>query len=97
MEKIYHDEDVSMEVLKNKVVAVIGYGSQGKGQSNCLRDSGVNVIIGAGDKNRYPDWKNAENDGFQVFPFEEAVKKADVVMILLQDRSVWNRSSKDSL
>lgn len=85
MEKIYHDEDVSMDVLKNKLVAVIGYGSQGKGQSNCLRDSGVNVIIGAGDKNRYPDWRNAENDGFQVFTFEEAVKKADVVMILLQD------------
>ncbi|ADK14595.1 MULTISPECIES: ketol-acid reductoisomerase [Clostridium] len=85
IEKVYHDEDVNMDALKGKVVAIMGYGSQGRGQSNCLRDNGVNVIIGAGNKDRYPDWENAEKDGFTVYPFDEAVKKADVVMILLQD------------
>ncbi len=84
-EKIYRDDDVSMDILKDQTVAIIGYGSQGTAQSNNLRDSGVNVIIGAGPKWRYPDWEKAENDGFEVYSVADAVKKADIVHVLLQD------------
>jgi ketol-acid reductoisomerase len=47
MPQIYYDADADLKVLEGKTVSVIGYGSQGRGQSLCLRDSGVNVIIGA--------------------------------------------------
>ncbi|WP_263081524.1 ketol-acid reductoisomerase [Endozoicomonas sp. Mp262] len=83
--KVYRDEDVSLAVLKNKTVAVIGYGSQGRAQSLNLRDSGINVIVGAGDPERYPDKAKALDDGFTVYAIEEAVEKADIVHILLQD------------
>lgn len=84
-EKIYRDEDVSMDILNGQTIAIIGYGSQGKAQANNLRDSNVKVIIGAGPKWRYPDWENAEKDGFEVMSIADAVKQADIVHILLQD------------
>jgi len=84
-EKIYRDEDVDLGVLKGKTVAIIGYGSQGYAQANNLRDSGVDVIVGAGDRRFHSGWDRAEKDGFTVMSVEDAVKKADVVHILLQD------------
>lgn len=84
-EKIYRDEDVRMDVLKDKVIAIIGYGSQGVAQANNLRDSGVKVIIGSGDKKRHNSWQRAKEDGFEVYSVEEAVAKADIVHLLLQD------------
>ena len=83
--KVYRDNDVSMDVLEGKTIAIIGYGSQGNAQGKCLRDSGVKVIIGAGPKEFFPSWTRAENDGFDVMPIADAVKKADIVHILLQD------------
>lgn len=84
-EKIYRDEDVDMHVLEGKTVAVIGYGSQGRAQSMNMRESGVNIIVGAGDRTRHSSWDKAEADGFDVYSIEEAVQKADIVHILLQD------------
>lgn len=84
-EKIYRDEDVDLGVLKGRTIAVIGYGSQGRAQSMNMRESGMNIIVGAGDRTRHSSWDKAEADGFEVCSIEEAVDKADIVHILLQD------------
>ncbi|MFQ5710938.1 MAG: ketol-acid reductoisomerase [Candidatus Geothermarchaeales archaeon] len=100
MAKIYKDADVSLDALRDKVVAVIGYGSQGKPQSQNMRDSGLNVIIGAGPRERFPDWDEAERDGFEVYTIEEAAKRGDVVHILLPDMvqlKVYERSIHPNL
>ena len=86
--KILHDEDVDDSILKDKAIAVIGYGAQGTAQANCLRDSGVDVIIGeteilGGSKN--PSWEKAKEDGFEVMPIDKAAEKGDIVHILLPD------------
>lgn len=83
--KVYRDEDVSLDILKDKVVAVLGYGIQGGPQAQCFRDSGLNVIVGAGPRDRFPDWDQAEADGFEVMSIAEATKRADVVHVLLAD------------
>ena len=71
---ILHDKDADASVLNGKTVAVIGYGSQGTAQALCMRDSGVNVIIGS---RKGPSFDRAVNDGFQVMSAAEAAKKAD--------------------
>lgn len=83
MAKIYYDEDASLEVLKDKTVAIIGYGSQGHAHALNLKDSGINVVIGlyAGSRS----WDKAKNDGFEVLTPDKATKKADVVMMLIPD------------
>ncbi|MFC1961368.1 ketol-acid reductoisomerase [Chloroflexota bacterium] len=83
--KVYRDEDVSLDVLKDKVIAVLGYGIQGGPQALCLRDSGLNVIVGAGPRDRFQDWDKAEADGFAVMSIGEATRQADVVHVLLAD------------
>lgn len=82
MVKILHDNDADMKFLAGKTVAVIGYGSQGRNQALCLRDSGVKVVIGtAREQNNH----RAAQEGFQILPVDEATRKADVVHILLPD------------
>ena len=83
MAKTYYDQDVNWSVLEGKTVAVIGYGSQGHAHALNLKDSGINVVIGlyAGSKSA----KLAEEDGLKVLPVAEAVKQADVTMILIPD------------
>ncbi len=83
--QVYRDQDVSLDVLKDKIVAIIGYGIQGEPQALCMRDSGVNVIVGAGPKDQFSDWDKAERDGFQVMSIAEAARAADVVHVLLAD------------
>jgi len=83
--RVYRDNDVDLSVIKDKVIAILGYGIQGQPQALCLRDSGINVIVGAGDRELFPDWDKAEADGFEVMTFEEATKRADIVHILLAD------------
>lgn len=78
----YFEEDANLSIFKGKTVAVIGYGNQGRGQSLNLRDSGVTVIIGLRPGK---SWQKASEDGFQVFSISEAVKRADLVQILLPD------------
>ncbi len=80
---IYYDNDADLSHLKDKTIAILGYGSQGHAQAQNLRDSGLRVIIG-----QRPGSKNfdlAKSHGFEPLPLEEATKKADVVNILLPD------------
>lgn len=86
--QIYHDKDANLDDLKGKTVAVIGYGSQGSAQALCMRDSGVNVIIGETEKldgNENPSWTRAKEDGFEVYTIDQAAEKADIIHILLPD------------
>ena len=83
MAKIYHDSDADLGVLKGKKIAVIGFGSQGKAQSMCLRDSGLNVVVGLRKGGK--SWDDAKKNGMKVAEIADAVSDADVVMILLPD------------
>ncbi|MCX6686163.1 MAG: ketol-acid reductoisomerase [Methanoregula sp.] len=78
----YYESDADLGVLKGKKIAVIGYGSQGRGQSLNLKDSGLDVVIGLRPGK---SWDAAVKDGMKVMPVADAVKKADVVQILLPD------------
>jgi ketol-acid reductoisomerase len=83
MIKVYHDEDVKTGYLQGKTIAVIGYGSQGKAQALCLRDSGLNVVVGL--RPGGSSWKAAEADGLKVHPVGEAAAKADIIHMLIPD------------
>ena len=80
---IYYAKDCNLDALKGKTVAIIGYGSQGHAHALNLKESGVNVIVGLykGSKSK----AKAEAQGLQVFETAEAVKKADIIMILIND------------
>ncbi len=80
--KLIHDKDADLSVLNGKTVAVIGYGSQGSAQALCMRDSGVNVIIGSIKDASYD---KAVEEGFEVMDIASAAAKADIVHILLPD------------
>ena len=84
--KVYYDKDADMSVLQGKTVAIIGYGSQGHAHANNLNESGVNVVVGLREGGA--SWKKAVNAGLAVKPVKEAVKGADVVMILLPDENI---------
>ena len=83
MAKTYYDQDANFDLLKKKTVAIIGYGSQGHAHALNLKDSGVNVIVGLyeGSKSKAA----AESHGLKVLTVAEAVKQADVTMILIPD------------
>ncbi len=80
--KLIHDQDADLNALNGKTVAVIGYGSQGSAQALCMRDSGVNVIIGSIKDASYD---KAVEEGFEVMDIATAAAKADIVHILLPD------------
>lgn len=82
---IYQDEQTDLSIVRDKTIAVIGYGKQGKAQANNLRDSGLRVIIGASKKGTFPDWKEAEADGFKVMSIEDATATSQIVHVLLPD------------
>jgi len=83
MAKIWKDEDVSLEPIKNQTIAVIGYGIQGNAQSNNMKDSGLNVIIGL--KEGGNSWKKAQADGHKVMSVSQACKEADIIHVLIPD------------
>jgi len=85
MAKMYYEVDANLELLKGKVIAVMGYGSQGHSQSQNLKDSGLNVIIGL--RPTSPRRKRAMEAGFEVMTVSEAAAKADVIQILLPDET----------
>lgn len=83
MSKIYYQSDCDINALKNKTVAIIGYGSQGHAHALNLRESGVKVIIGLHQGGK--SWPKATAAGFEVYTVAEATKRADIVMILIND------------
>ena len=83
--KVYYDADANLETLKQKKIAILGYGSQGHAHAQNLRDSGMQVIIA--EVKGGEAWKNAEAAGFTVVEAAEAVKAANVIMILCRIRS----------
>jgi ketol-acid reductoisomerase len=90
---MYHDEDADLAIIQSKKVAVIGYGSQGHAHALSLRDSGVDVVVGLaeGSKSR----AKAQAEGLKVASVADAVKGADVVMLLAPDhvqRHIYNDS-----
>ena len=80
---IYYDKDANPDLLRDKQIAVIGYGSQGFAQSNNLKDSGCNVTVGL--RNGSASWEKAENAGLKVLPVAQAAAEADIVMMLVPD------------
>jgi len=81
--KIYYDKDADLSLIKRKHVAIIGYGSQGHAHANNLKDSGVKVTVGL--RKGGASWDKAKKAGIAVKTVGEAVKTADIVMILLPD------------
>lgn len=95
MAKIYRDEDSSLEMLKDKVVVILGYGSQGRAWALNLRDSGLNVIVSL--EYRGKSWVQAEEDGFKPLYIRDAVKNADIIVFLVPDMvqpEIWEKSVK---
>ncbi len=80
---MYYDKDCDLNIIKSKKVAMIGFGSQGHAHALNLRDSGVDVVVGLRKGSK--SWKKAEGYDFKVLEVADAVKEADVVMILLPD------------
>jgi ketol-acid reductoisomerase len=83
MVQMYYDKDADIGALKDKTIAVMGYGSQGHAQAQNLHDSGLNVIVGL--RKGSARWAQAEKDGLKVMTVSEAAKAADVIQILLPD------------
>ena len=97
MSKVLYEKDIQKEVLSGKKIAVIGYGSQGHAHSLNLRDSGFDVVVGLRPGKSQ---QKAEEDGFTVLSVAEAVKQADVTMVLLPDEMqavVYKESIEDNL
>ena len=91
--RIFYQKDCDLNQLKGKTVAIIGYGSQGHAHALNLHDSGVHSIVGLykGSKS----WAKAEKQGLEVYETAEAVKKADIVMILINDEKQAQMYEKD--
>jgi ketol-acid reductoisomerase len=84
--KVFYDKDCDLSLIKGKTVAIIGYGSQGHAHALNLHESGVNVVVGL--RKNGASWNKAANAGLKVQEVAEAVKGADLVMILLPDENI---------
>jgi ketol-acid reductoisomerase len=81
--KINYDADASLEPLRDKTIAVIGYGSQGRAQALNLKDSGLSVAVGLRSEGR--SYEVAKADGFEPVPMEVAAERGDVILMLVPD------------
>jgi len=98
MAKVYYDKDADLDLIKNKTIAIIGYGIQGRGQSLCLRDSGCKVVVS--EMPGTVNYEMAKKDGFEPVSAAEAAKQADIIQILTQDHvqaKVYKESIKPNL
>ena len=93
MSKIYYQEDCNLSMLDGQTIAIIGYGSQGHAHALNLKESGCNVIVGLYEGSR--SWKRAQEQGFEVYTAAEAAKRADVIMILINDELQADMYKKD--
>ncbi len=93
MAKIYYEQDCNISMLEGKTVAVIGYGSQGHAHALNMKESGVNVIIGLYEGSK--SWAKAEKQGLTVYTAAEAAKRADIIMILINDELQADMYKKD--
>ena len=93
MAKIYYQEDCNISMLEGKTIAVIGYGSQGHAHALNAKESGCNVIIGLYEGSK--SWDKAVKQGFEVYTAAEAAKKADVIMVLINDEKQAAMYKKD--
>jgi len=84
--KVYYDKDADLSLIKGKNVTIVGYGSQGHAHAQNLNDSGVKVTVGL--RRGGASWSKVEKAGLKVAEVAEAVKTADVVMILLPDEQI---------
>ena len=83
MVQTWKDSDISLDPVKDQIIAVIGYGIQGDAQANNMKDSGLNVVIGL--KEGGTSWQKAKDDGHEVLSVADACKKADIIHILIPD------------
>jgi len=98
MAKVYYDQDADLSLLKDKTIAIIGYGIQGRGQALCLKDSGCRVVVS--ELEGTPNYEQAKKDGFIPVSVDEAAKAADIIQILTQDHvqaKVYKESIKPNL
>ena len=96
--KVYYDQDADLSVLKNKTVAIIGYGSQGHAHAQNLRDSGVKVVVG--QRPGGANYELAKQHGFTPVSAAEAAAQGDLIMILLPDEvqaAVYEKDIKPNL
>jgi ketol-acid reductoisomerase len=84
--KVYYDKDADLSLIKGKKVTIVGYGSQGHAHAQNLSDSGVKVTVGL--RKGGASWSKVEKAGLKVAEVGEAVKGADVVMLLLPDEQI---------
>jgi ketol-acid reductoisomerase len=91
--KIYYQEDCNLSLLEGKTIAIIGYGSQGHAHALNLKDSGCDVIVGLYEGSK--SWAKAEAQGLKVYTAAEAAKKADIIMILINDEKQAAMYKKD--
>jgi len=98
MAKIYYDSDCNLKLLEDKLIGILGYGSQGHAHAQNLRDSGCQVIVAEAEGT--PGWRNAKDAGFKVLRAAEVAKEADIVVMLLPDnlhREVYYASIEKGL
>ncbi len=98
MAKVYYDNDADLNLIKDKTIAIIGYGIQGRGQALCLRDSGCRVIVS--EMEGTANYEQAKKDGFVPLNAADAAKGADIIQILTQDHvqaKVYSESIKPYL
>ncbi|MBD3384913.1 ketol-acid reductoisomerase [candidate division KSB1 bacterium] len=81
--KVYYDGDANLDILKDKKIVILGYGSQGHAHAQNLKESGLNVIVALHEKNEF--WHQAEADGLEVMENKEAVRAGDIIMLLVPD------------
>jgi ketol-acid reductoisomerase len=92
MAKVYYDKDADLGILEDKTIAVIGFGNQGAAQAQNMRDSGLEVIIGA---RKGKSFDAASRAGFEVMDIASAAKKAQVVHVLIPDEIQGETFKKD--
>lgn len=98
MTKVYYEADADLDLIKNKKIAVLGFGSQGHAHSLNLKDSGCDVIVGLYEGSK--SWAKAEAEGLKVATVDQAVEAADIIMVALPDevqKRVYENSIKKGL